>query len=585
MVKIVGKLFLLFIVTSIFSFISVFSATIKLKATSTDGFVLEQVAAGRPFILEVSLEGASNTKKPEIIGIEKFYVGRLDSQKVTVNGQSSIKHTFHVRVDKQGEYGIGPAVLELDGKKIKSNMLDIKVADDQAFKNDDVRANPLEQKVFFELITDKQDVVVGEKINCLLRFYFSEGVKLEGISDVEIKEVRKTKEIGPYGGQKSIGGNIYNYVAYCWEIFPQKAGIITLPAHRAYYGVRVEDDSWAGVISFFGYAYAKKHIFSNAVTIQVRPLPKYDGVVNAIGEFISFDASVDRTVAKQGDGIVYTLELEGSGDLESLEIKELQDMPEYVKYYDSKSYILDNSVKEGMNKKRFEFIVQGLEPGECEIPSQNFTFFDTNMREYKSLKTAPILLKIIKSDTTAYTPSKQMGKKDRPGVTGTGTPEDDIRPIYSHKSFYVNTQKSMPLWVFILLVCFPLVCFGLPRVGKISCKLKERCSPHVIKKYAFTKAIKSLYYAKKNNNFAQIYSIFITLFAERCELQESLVTQDKIIEILQQKGFSQDQINNWEYFVGKISSFVFYEKEKAAKLDTQLFELAIGWVEKFKTKL
>lgn len=579
MVKIVGKfLLILFLITIFFSS---YCTSIKLEAYGVEGEDLEQVAAGQPFVLDVSIQDSTATPKPKIDGIQEFHVGHTSFQIRTVNGRSSVKYVTQIRIDKPGVYTLGPAEVTIDGNIYRSRSLEITVGDKQIVSNGDVRKD--KEKFFLQLVSDKKNVVVGEKINCVLRFYFTDDstIKFPSFSAPDVKELRRKDKKDSFRSREKVGKEIYNYIELRWSVFPKTVGEITLPAHRADFQLRVEDPHWSGFRSLFGLDYENKHVFSNALTFSVSPLPQYDGTVHAVGEFIDFSGSVDRAVAKQGDGIVYTLQVEGSGDLENLEIKQLQNMPACVKYYDSKSYIRNNSAKPGMRKKRFEFIVQGMEEGECTIPAQTFTFFDTKTKKYKTLKTSPVVLKILPS----------LGNKmPLPGITPRDEQEDAIQEskiadIRQYGVWYGMTERKLPFWLFVFLIFLPLVPFGFVEAKKISYNISHRYSPHMIKKYAFAKAIKDLKHAKRKNNFSVIYSIFITFFAQKFELKESIITQDTIIHILKEKGFLLQEINSWEHFIARISSFVFYERDKVATFDKEFFDQAIKWIEIFETKM
>jgi len=559
---------------------------ITLKAKSTDGFKLDQAAVGQPFVVEVVVEGSSSSKRPEIKGIERFRTSQTGVSVQIINGQASVTHSFHVIASKPGEYIIGPAIIEDKGNTYESNKLDVSVSDQQLLDPEDELKRSENQKVIFELIPDKEDVFVGEKINCRFRFYYLKGdnIKLEGVVPSESKEFRRKKNEKPIGGTVKINDQVYNYLESRWIMYPKRAGIITLPAYQAIYKVPAEDSFFGGFSSFFGRSYEQKEIFSNPLTFNVQSLPPYDGVVTDVGQFNSFYASVDRAVAKQGDGIVYTLEIEGDNDFDTLDLKEVKNMPEKLKYYDSKRYVLDNSAKMGMKKKRFEFIVQAMEPGIWTIPVQEFTYFDPEEKKYKTLKTEPVTLKILKGVAKPFVPLDQpQGKQGDRGKDKVPEAHDEIRDIQKHRRWYGVSHKAIPLWVFILVMLFPLLPFGITLGKNMSRKVSERYSPHMIKKYAFSKAIKSLRFASKKNDFRAICSIFITLFAERFGLNEILITQDDIIKILQEKEFSQQEINNWENFVAKISSFAYYGTDKV-RFDKNMFEQAIFWLDKFKEK-
>ena len=76
--------------------------------------------------------------------------------------------TFNIKIDKPGVYNVGPAEIEYNNNTYRSNDVTIEVAQDQVLKD----KKGVTRTVFFELATDKQDIVLGEKINLVIKFYF-----------------------------------------------------------------------------------------------------------------------------------------------------------------------------------------------------------------------------------------------------------------------------------------------------------------------------------------------------------------------------------------------------------------------------
>ena len=51
----------------------------------------------------------------------------------------------------------------------------------------------------------------------------------------------------------------------------------------------------------------------------------------------------------------------------------------------------------GTTVQTWEYVVQGLKPGTFTIPAQSIRFFDTNSRQYKTLKTEPLTITVTPS--------------------------------------------------------------------------------------------------------------------------------------------------------------------------------------------
>lgn len=352
-----------------------------------------------------------------------------------------------------------------------------------------------------------------------------------------------------------------------------------------------------------GRFYRGKSPAANYLSSNVEPLPKCDCMADVVGEFICFDASVDRMVARKGDCVVCTLELEGAGDLDSVEIIELQNMPKNLKYYYSKRYLVDNSAKEGMMKKRFEFVVQGLESGELVIPSQKFTFFDTQARRYKTLKSNSINLEILPviNNITKNNNSFDKNNNSKKLENSIHDSLDKKNIMHTDVCSKWHTCKRCKIIFWLILLIFLFVSYL--HVNNLSLivfpeKIKSRLAKSRLaksrlaknyfqsraRKKATYKIISSLAIAKNKKDYTSLYAIFITFFSERFLLNESCVTSDKIINILSENSLSQEELLLWESFIEQIMAYAFCDKDRNSSINSEIFSQALSWVDKFKKK-
>jgi hypothetical protein len=68
-------------------------------------------------------------------------------------------------------------------------------------------------------------------------------------------------------------------------------------------------------------------------------------------------------------------------------------------------------------------------------------------------------------------------------------------------------------------------------------------------------------------------------------MPENQVSQNFIIEKMQEHKFSQDEIRMWKNFFDKISSLVFYDENKLGGDDKKIFDEAKIWIDKFRDRL
>jgi len=381
--RIVGKTFVTWVCYALMlASCSYVCADVSMRVIGTDGSRLEQAGIGQPFVLEVIATDMNRSMQaPSIAGVETLYVRRTGFSMSTINGKSTVKYTYQVRIDTPGTFTIGPAVVAGKGFKFVSNKLTITV-DEQTIVSAKKAKTKKAGYAFARLSCDKKKVFVGEKLICRLRFYYTDdSISLNNLIEQKLAGFSRKDIKGPRTGVKDIDGKLYKYVAWYWDLYPTDHGTHVIPA----YGIDFEqheerDNFWGGLGRFLGPRAERKRVYSNGLQIEAEPLPPCDKKVSAIGTRLSAKAFVKPAVAKKGEGMVLTIELEGDGDMQAIEVPQLQGIPDELRYYDSRQTVIEAKKPGQLAKKRFEYILQGLACGSWEIPKQSFVYFDVKSR-------------------------------------------------------------------------------------------------------------------------------------------------------------------------------------------------------------
>ena len=581
--RIVGKLFLFILFLSCFIFLD---AQVKLRALDIAGNSFQQACVGEPFMLEVEMIDIRNSMQvPTIVGLDRFVAKRTGLYMHTVNGKSMIKYSYRVRIDQPGMYEIGPAVITDHKKKQVSNVVTVAVGDQSiAKKTIPKKKEHGNTKEFLRLLVDNNNVVVGQKVPCALRFYYNNNsIELKQIGKPEISSgVIKNVE-GPLSGRESIDGIPYKYIEWQWDLYPSQPGKITIPAYRVDFDVRPKRAHALGSFSLlFGPNAERKRVYSNAARIQVDPLPLYDGMVQAVGDFRKIEAQIKPAVVKEGEAMVLAIELEGDGDLEAIEIPELAELPKELKYYKSNSSIIEPMDKTTLPKKRFEFIVQGIACGEWEVPQQSFTYFDVHNRSYKTLQTVPFVVTIVPQTTLSGSlPSlQQKSKKEKSRMI----PANSIYPINSHGPWYPVTQREPMSWLlfgFLSSIPVGLWLYQLLWVWMT----RYWCRNQLLwwrKKQAFWMARKQLKEAIDQQDVTRIYHIFVTLIANCCPESNVQISFSSIKQQLYKKGLSENIIIMWGKFFTRATEYAFMTNNKNKSSYTAFFRQAEQWINRFE---
>ena len=242
-----------------------------------------------------------------------------------------------------------------------------------------------------QMVIDKNSSYVGEALNLDLI------LKLKANSNIAKAQIESpkfnnlwTKQIGNV--QKSQVGN-YVVQKYHFIIFPQQSGKITIPSIIAHIAKAQKNayDPFFGRgmnVSMFGGNLEWSKVFSNPVTIDVKPLPNG---LELYGDF-SIKAVPDRTKIYAGKAVNLTVSVEGVGNID--DVKKFNfDIPNAVVYAD------EPKVKSGFRGKeyggRFTQKIAIVGDNNFTIPALELRYFDKNSKKEVVKKTQPIDITVI----------------------------------------------------------------------------------------------------------------------------------------------------------------------------------------------
>lgn len=572
--KIVGKI----VLSTIVLMTVVAQAKIDMRITTVNGERCQSVAVGQPFIIEVTIDNVSGSvAAPLIDGLEKYDARRTGVYMSSINGVSSTKYSYQVRINQLGTYTIGPARIHHNGVEMISDAVTVHV---QAESGPVAAAHTKKvaqqtSNAFLRLLIDKESVVVGEKVTATLRFFYQDpSATLSHIGQPEVPHFDMKQISAPHADITTINGQEYRYAEWQWDMYPAAAGEFIIPAYSADYEIPTKNSHAFGFFMLFNQPAERKRVYSNAVKIVVRPLPHYDGEVHGIGNFTRMDAAIKPSIAKEGEGMIFSLEIEGEeGNWDQMKTPVLT-MPQELRYYESRTLF---TPADGTNlaKKKFEFIVQGLKTGDCEIPEQRFTFFNTHKQLYKTIKSAPLIVSIMPNPLSSH--SEVPHTKTAVFVQR----NDVIKPLNEHGPWYiVPERKPLPWLYFYLLALLPLLYSIYPFI-RTKIVAYSTDNARIRKRRAFKSARKMLKECSARNDVAKLYYIFIHLFSECSQQPAAAVSRELIVLSLQKNNVSQAMLDDWNSFFENSANVAFGVFNK--HINTyDLWRMAEQWIDRLE---
>jgi len=239
---------------------------------------------------------------------------------------------------------------------------------------------------------------------------------------------------------------------------------------------------------------------------------------------------------------VYTLAVEGDGTMDDLQFPVLQGLPDSFRSYPSKQY--NQTTPPGKSVKCFEFILQGMQAGNWEIPAQTCTYFDVQAHHYKTLSTSPLSATVIPASYS----------KSNPTAVDSGSVvlmHDDEQPLGSLATSCGETEseRSLPFYLLALLGLLPWVAYFVYRcVAPLYARYAQYHARS--RAYYIKQAQKKLQAAELMRDLSQVYPLFVELIAGFADKPIADVTQEYMRTVFTDIA--------WTVFIDRAAEYAFY---------------------------
>jgi len=576
-------------------------------ATST------QVGLGEVFQITWELQGAEGEISLPRLNNDFDVVGGPSQQSSysIVNGRmsQSVSVSYALRPRRIGSFTIGPASVNVGKGNLQSNPITIKVIQGNSNAQNNQRGGGGNQggssngkggEYFIRAWTDKTSIIEGEPITLTYAFYLSN-------AGLEQLQVRKSPSFNgfwvkdlPNAVDKDFHEEMYNGKKYLVAVlkktilYPQKSGnlsadvlsadaIITLKAKKKINPFS-NDPFFDDFDDFFNQTEAfRKTIISNQVLIPVIPLPQKGKPANfsgLVGQF-SLKNRINKTEVKENDILTYTVTIEGAGNIEQVQAPTLN-LPSDWELYDPKTIDKPGS-------RTFEYTIIPKKRGKTTITPPEFSYFDLNTRQYKTLSGTPF-------DVT-ITPGVGGGSGGGAGISSTSKEDikllnEDIRFIHQKTELEpISSSSNAPSPLQIMLIIGPILSsLGLFLIAKKRDKDKKDVLGNKIKK-ASGVAKKRLQKAKSYQLAGQSEAFFNeTLSAiygfikDKTGMEFSEMTTESMSTNLKIKGASEGVINQTIQLINNIEMAKYASGAVHLSLD-EVYDQSSEVIEKLNNEL
>ncbi len=499
-----------------------------------------------------------------------------------VSSSRSITYTYILMAVSEGTFNIPAASIEVDGEKIFSNPLTIKVLpkDKEDSNSNQGQGNSgissrnqksggrITDKDLFVLATaSKTKVHEQEAILVTYKAYTTVDLrqllgKMPDQQGFYVQEVelptQKTFKLEHYKGRN------YNTVVYRqYVLFPQKSGKLEIPAVTfdavVAQRIAVSDDPFEAFFNGGGYVEVNKKIVAPKLVINVDPLPaKPEGFSGGVGTF-SLKSDISTTELKANEAVTIKLTISGTGNMKLVSAPEVK-FPHDFEIYDPKiedNYELTANGLSGT--KTIEYLAIPRHAGNFTIPPIEFKYFDIKSGQHKTLTTEAYELKVAKGDGSATGQQVIADFTNKENVKVLGTDILFIKTgdtVLRQKGNYFFGTTSYYLWYiipFLLFVVFVVIyrkqVIESANVAKVKTKKANKVATKRMKL-----AGKLLSENKVNEFYDEVLKALWGYISDKLNIPVSKLSRDNIEAELSGHGVPEDLIKE---FIGALSECEF----------------------------
>ena len=514
----------------------------------------ESVIVGETVVLTLKFEGVSPKGMPSIPQIPGLQtLGGVSSSVNSSFGpegmSSTTSYAVNLLTQRAGEFVIPALSVEIDGQKLQSQPIRLKVLQsDPNAPGQDLS----DRLAFLSLSLPKKEMFVGEVLPVELRLYLRGDVLK--ISDPQIPPLRgdgftATKFVQGERYTRRVGNNQFTIIPVLTVLTPIKDGQLTLDAlngsvmvYRQAGGRRQINPF--DIDSFFGPPMEQQQIplSIEQQSINVRPLPAENvpaGFNGAVGNY-TMTFSAGPTNVAVGDPITVKVQISGHGNLDALTIPEQPEWRDF-KTYPPTSKIETHDPLGVQGTKSFEQIIVPQNSDVKTLPALSFSYFDPDQKAYRLLSQPAVAL-MVRPSASAAPPTVAM-----PSKTESAAPAQDIVEI--KRQFGPLAQVTTPLIVrpwFLALQSVPILAWASllvlrRRIDNLANnpKLRRRLRVAQITRLGLSDLRG---YAAANDSdqfFATLSRLLQEQLGERLDLPASAITEAVVEENLEPRGVSE----------------------------------------------
>ena len=526
-----------------------------------------------PFQLIYSVNAAAKDLQAPDFQFFEILAGPFESRSSytqIINGKKSsatnLSYTLTLMPSKTGTFKIPGASIVVDGEKIYSNDLTIKV--ENAEKNVQKQneggtvtgggtQRVTSESIFVRTIVSKTNIYEQEAISVTYKLYtlldvaqFT-GAKLPDFNGFLKQDIEQSQN-KQLSAETYKGRSYGTVVLYQAVLFPQHTGEIEIG--KASFTALLRLQNKAQVRSIFddffdSYTNVEKTLTAPAVTVKVSELPlagKPATFSGAVGNF-NLTSTLSSGNLKTNQAATIKVVISGNGNMKLLKNPEIK-FPDGFEVYDPK---VDNKFSSGSGgvsgTKTIEYMFIPRRSGKFDIPSAELSYYDLNNKTYRTLRTPAYKINVTKGEGGEAVVENFTGKED---VTPLAK---DIRYLYTGSVKLQPESRpwfgTLPFWMLFLI---PLIIAAILFIY-FRKHVKENADLAFVKTKKANKvaqkrlrlALKFLEEGKKNQFYEEVMKAVWTYLSDKLVIPVAELNKDNIRLKMNEKGMEKEVTDNF----------------------------------------
>jgi len=375
-----------------------------------------------------------NDTLPIINGLESFDIapGETSTDLEVSDGDLSarIDYTYLIYPKEIGSFRIGPAEVAIEGRTLQSNIATLTIT--EQLRSSDVEHEVLpfrelsegmakvqprspdvdyETLIFLRATLSTARVYLEEQVVYTLKLFRKARVSNIDL-DLPETEYLTFKRFGNQKEYESVyNGREYKVLEVRHALIPSRAGTLRILPTKMTMILYPPGEADRGTFDTSVYALTTgidSAVESGPLELEVLPLPedqRPDDFSGLVGSF-QIDSLLEPPSIKVGESAILTVSFSGRGDVDRIPDLKLPKLGKTRVYPDLSVLKMKPDAKGLTASKTMRWALVPEKEGQCEIPPLSISFFDTETKKYRVLK------------TSLHTLSVQAGGKDQVSLAG-----------------------------------------------------------------------------------------------------------------------------------------------------------------------